>query len=236
MKQLLRIFIFLAGLACAISVTQDAVTAHGQEMTARSRASLCQRKRDSLMRLEQEAPKLRQQIAEREKAVRRMNDAINSARGRRLKPQVINGYENAKLGYQRELRKLRQRQEYVGSQINILDQSLESLRCSSANAVVATQSRSGRTQVPPQSGLPPELRGKTILRTEKVEYVECWSPQNVPCSTPNLETFITNYHLEGGGVHGDRREYDRKRKAMADAGNGFKWSCYKSHWRNGRCV
>lgn len=235
MKQLQRIFIFLVGLACAVSVTQGAVTSHGQQLTAQQRASLCKSKRDSLRRLETEAPTLRKRIAESEKAVRRMNEAINSARRRKLRPEVINGYVNTKLAYERELRRLRRRQEYVGSQINILDQSLESLRCSSVNAGRASQSRSGRAEESSQSGLPPALRGKKIVRTEKIAYVECWSPPNVPCAQPNLETFVTVYHLESGGAYPDRREYDRRRKAMADAGNGFKWSCDKPLWRNGRC-
>lgn len=85
-------------------------------------------------------------------------------------------------------------------------------------------------------GIPPELKGKRVVRTEKLEWVECWySNPNVPCNEPNLETAVTIYHLEGGGAYWDRREYYRKRSEMEKAGYKFAWSCDKPLWRNGRC-
>ncbi len=85
------------------------------------------------------------------------------------------------------------------------------------------------------NNLPPQFKGKQIARTEKLEYVECWSPANTPCDQPTIETSMTVYHFVGGGAYWDRAAYDRKRKAQADVGLKFAWACEKRLWRNGRC-
>lgn len=268
------------------------------DMSAQTRADLCAGKRGSLKRLEGEAPRIREQIAVREKKLQTLNRYINAASAGRLRSDVMDAYLNSKvalvnsyrfdlrrniapqeraridarlsdemetmnffvtltdmlykripfsesslrnnasiLAWQRELRDLRRRQEYVGSQINILDQSLESLRCSegrSGNRNVESEESSGEVSQQPE--IPDALRGKKVVRTQKQEWVECWySNPNVPCNEPNLETAITWYQLEGGGFYGDRREYDRKRTEMANAGYKFAWACDKALWRNGRC-
>ncbi|MBE7515458.1 MAG: hypothetical protein HS105_02440 [Chloracidobacterium sp.] len=83
--------------------------------------------------------------------------------------------------------------------------------------------------------LPAQFKTKKIERIQKLESYECWAPPNNPCMEPNIELSITVYSFVGGGSFWDRREYDRKRKAQADAGLVFSWACYKALWRNGRC-
>ena len=163
---------------------------------------------------------------------------------------------------ERKVRTLKDRYDQIGSDINTLRQSIESLGCSGGKAdltkrdieALRTRERSGSNanvedaearagegrsdgeKESAETDLPPALKGKKILRTEKVESVECWQADStVPCNEPNLEVSMTIYHLGGGGAYWDRREYDRKRAEKANAGLKFAWSCAKASWRNGRC-
>ena len=163
---------------------------------------------------------------------------------------------------ERKVRTLKNRYDQIGSDINTLRQSIESLGCSGGKAdltkrdlealrtrersdsnanVEDAEARAGEggsndEKEPAETDLPPALKGKKIIRTEKVESVECWqADSNVPCTEPNLEVSMTIYHLGGGGAYWDRREYDRKRAEKANAGLKFAWSCAKASWRNGRC-
>ncbi|MEQ1921531.1 MAG: hypothetical protein ABL952_03385 [Pyrinomonadaceae bacterium] len=85
--------------------------------------------------------------------------------------------------------------------------------------------------------LPPQFKNRTVIRVEPLDPVlECWAAgADKPCDQPNLEVQIIVYHFAGGGNYWDRRDYDAKRKQMADAGMVFRWACGKSLWRNGRC-
>lgn len=83
--------------------------------------------------------------------------------------------------------------------------------------------------------LPAQFKTKAVQRIQKLESYECWAPPNAPCTQPSIELSITVYYFVGGGSYWDRREYDRKRRAQADAGLVFSWACDKALWRNGRC-
>lgn len=158
--------------------------------------------------------------------------------------------------FDRRVRQLSDSYDQIGSDINILQQSIESLRCGKngggessgdrfdAEAASGGEVRGERTpstEVSPSddhSQLPTAFRNKTVVRVEALDpTLECWAADaKTGCYTPNLEAQIKIYHFSDGSHFWDRREYDAKRREMAEKNKMvFRWACAKSLWRNGRC-